>query len=332
LSENLKRVLLIAEVEEQKLTLKKVKEYDELVEKSQNFLQMSFVFSKLWKSSGLEKIICQFRKGDGVYDVEVENDVCDVPWEVLTSNGYVEVCVYALGEGNTVITTGSDSFKVEGGAYKSPSLSTTEATQTVYGKLVEDVEKIKSETVADVNKLKTETAKSVEILTEDAEETKKSVEDLKSNAEETKSLLEILEEKTRYVSTEGNSVLSDNAMEVVAVRESVLGISEEYKSWSDILSGIRFTKDGIELKSGNSKVLLNGDEIRFTANGSGISIGANGTQFVGDSPYEGVIELMCTEDDLIMSCDIDEIKEVNTEEIDIEDTEEVDTEGVDTNE
>jgi hypothetical protein len=315
LSENLKRVLLTAEVDNQKLTVKKVKEYDELVEKSQNFLQMSFVFSKLWKSSGLEKIICQFRKGDGVYDVEVENDVCDVPWEVLTSNGYVEVCVYALGEDNTVITTGSDSFKVEGGAYKSPSVSSAEATQTVYGKLVEDVEKIKTETVADVEKLKNETAKSVETLTEDSEKTKASVEDLKTDAEETKALLEAIEGKTRYISTEGNSVLSDNTVDVVAVDENILGVSSEnYKNWSDILSGIRFTQDGIEIKSGNSKVVLNGKEISFTANGNGISIGENGTEFVGGTPYEGNIEMAGTTDMQIISADTEDIEEVDTNE------------------
>lgn len=268
MSESLKRVLLEAVVVDQKINVKKAKKFDALVEKSRNFLQISFDFSPVWKNKEINKIICQFRGKSGIFDVEVENDVCDVPWELLSESGYVEVCVYAFADGNTVITTGSDSFKVEGGAYKDDAQeSDTAATTTIYSKLVEDVELLKTQTAADVETIKTQMA-------EDLEE---------------------LKSKTACILTGGRAVQSENGLSIVSESETFMGVSENddisvAESWSDVTSGIRFTNEGIELKSGNSKILLNGDEISFTAGENGISIGENGTAFVGATPYVGMPE------------------------------------------
>ncbi len=269
MSESLKRVLLEAEIDDQKIKVRKVKNFDALVEKSKNFLQIAFVFSEVWKNKEIKKIICQFRGKNGIFDVEVENAVCDVPWELLSESGYVEVCVYALADSNTVITTGSDSFRVEGGAYKDDAQASDAATPTIYSKLVEDVELLKTQTAADVETIKTQMA-------EDLEE---------------------LKSKTACILTGGRAVQSENGISIVSESETIMGVSEKgdisvAESWNDVSSGIRFTNEGIELKSGNSSILLNGDEINFTADGNGISIGEKGTEFVGATPYIGEPELI----------------------------------------
>jgi hypothetical protein len=317
---------------------------------------VEFDFDEVWSSDDITSKVCVFSKNSKKYEVEIQDNVCLAPWEVLTEKGYVKVACYALANENTVITTNATKFYVES-TVKGELFETGGATPTVHTTILESIKnledkhnsdiddlksasddlqqeitKIQTETVADVEKLKTETAKDVETLTDetkqiktsvedlktDAEKTKTSVEDLKTVAGETKISLEKLEGKTRYISDDGNSVLSNNTMDVVAVDENILGVSSEnYKNWSDILSGIRFTKDGIELKSGNSKVVLNGDEISFTANGNGISVGENGTEFVGATPYEGTIEMIGTVEDDIVSCDANDIEiveEVETNE------------------
>jgi hypothetical protein len=75
----------------------------------------------------------------------------------------------------------------------------------------------------------------------------------------------------------------------------MMGVSENgdmsvEQNWENIFSGIRFTNEGIEIKSGNSKILINGDEINLTAGGNGINIDENSTEFIGTIPYIGTIE------------------------------------------
>lgn len=83
------------------------------VEMSQNYIECKFAFlTSDWDGTDRTAIFKNAKTGDP-YEVMLENDACTVPWEVLTTNGSVNISVYGTkGEEGYRITTTIVSFSV----------------------------------------------------------------------------------------------------------------------------------------------------------------------------------------------------------------------------
>ena len=102
------------------------------VEMSQNYIECKFAFlTSDWDGTDRTAVFKNAKTGDP-YEVMLENDTCTVPWEVLTTNGSVNISVYGTkGEEGYRITTTIVSFSVSktlfGGVKgKQPSLTVYE--------------------------------------------------------------------------------------------------------------------------------------------------------------------------------------------------------------
>lgn len=105
---------------------------------SVEFVTAAFSFDEGW-SSLLKTAV--FRKGELVYHVPVENDVCTVPFEVL-KDGIMYVSVFGIS-GNTRATTDEVALTVEKSGYI-PSVP-TEPTPDPYNYFLEKVTQLKNE-------------------------------------------------------------------------------------------------------------------------------------------------------------------------------------------
>ena len=82
---------------------------NKLVEKSREYVNAFFTFSEDWQDH--KKTITFTSKKDGIsYNVELTEDKCLVPWEVITSAGFL---ISGFGEGKSFITLNEIEVKVE---------------------------------------------------------------------------------------------------------------------------------------------------------------------------------------------------------------------------
>lgn len=73
------------------------------VEKSINYLTAGFIFSKDW--DGLDKkAICKAAGQSEEFDAHIEDNVCRIPWEVISQEGSFDICVKGTGD-DIVLTT-----------------------------------------------------------------------------------------------------------------------------------------------------------------------------------------------------------------------------------
>jgi hypothetical protein len=180
-----------------------------------------------------------------------------------------------------------------------------------------DVEKLKTETAADVEKLKTETAADVEKLNSDVETLGSDIESLKTEVTENKNSCETdindVKQKTQYILANGDAIQTDGLLSLIGKTQTMVGVTDDedrtlYRNWENILSGIRFTSDGIEIKSGGGSITIDGDGVNITSGDAGISVGSDGTSFVGSTPYEGTTEMLGVTENEIISCDVSDIE------------------------
>lgn len=76
---------------------------------AQGTITASFAFDAAWEGKNRT---ARFTRGDGVFDVLLENDACTVPWEVLAGAGVFSVSVF----GGATLTTGVvDVYVTESG-------------------------------------------------------------------------------------------------------------------------------------------------------------------------------------------------------------------------
>lgn len=82
---------------------------NKLVEKSREYVNAFFTFSEDWQDH--KKTITFTSKEDGVsYNIELTEDKCLIPWEVITSAGFL---ISGFGEGKSFITLNEIEVKVE---------------------------------------------------------------------------------------------------------------------------------------------------------------------------------------------------------------------------
>lgn len=73
---------------------------------ARNQLYAEFILGDEWRDK--EPVAAQFKNGDNIYDVFVENGVCQIPWEVLQDRGILSVALF----GGDLLTTNKVNISV----------------------------------------------------------------------------------------------------------------------------------------------------------------------------------------------------------------------------
>lgn len=109
------------------------------VSDSINHLKATFEFDEVWQ--GFKKIaLFSYEKGE--YKKELKNNICVVPWEVLT-RGYFSVSVYGLKDDIRITVTGV-RIPLDLSGFTAADLP-TEPTKTLEGQILDDLSALNEE-------------------------------------------------------------------------------------------------------------------------------------------------------------------------------------------
>lgn len=116
-------------------------DFNKMVAVSRNNAAAKFNFNSDWDN--VTPIVAQFSKDENTcYDAIIENGECEVPWEVLESEGTLSVAV----AGGDLITTNNIKINVYGSGLVG-GLTPTTASPGLYGYLLEKVDGMDSQVV-----------------------------------------------------------------------------------------------------------------------------------------------------------------------------------------
>ena len=115
-------------------------------EKSIGYLLASFDFKTSDWHGYTKTAVFKNLSSDEIYDRILDEDICLVPWEAISTSGKCEVSVYGLKDGSR-ITTDKTEFCLNQTLYGGSA--TKEPTPTVYEQLLERVANIDGGTFED---------------------------------------------------------------------------------------------------------------------------------------------------------------------------------------
>lgn len=199
------------------------------------------VFAKFNFNSDWDDIfpkVVQFYKNEEYYNVILENDECNVPWEVLTEAGTLSVTV----TGGDLITTTTADINVYGTGLSDSGLVPTVASPGVYSEIVKLASNIESDyngiksiidtyeetvnnSMTDISEAVTNAHESEMNAAESASEASKSAESAASSLEELKNtVINIVD------TAEGRTVTADNCSDKIFNNIYIYGESEQEKT------------------------------------------------------------------------------------------------------
>ena len=110
-----------------------------IVAVSRNNVSAKFNFNSDWDD--ISPKVVQFYKNEEYYNVSLENDECNVPWEVLTEAGTLSITV----TGGDLITTTTVDINIYGTGLSDSGLVPTVASPGVYSEIVKLASNIESD-------------------------------------------------------------------------------------------------------------------------------------------------------------------------------------------
>lgn len=111
---------------------------NKLITYNRNYLKALFTFDSEWQ--GISPIVAQFAKDDEVYDVFIEDGQCNIPWEVLQSEGAFRLSVM----GGDLLVTNTLEINVYSSGLLGGLVSTT-ASPGVYSEVLKISENIQAD-------------------------------------------------------------------------------------------------------------------------------------------------------------------------------------------
>lgn len=145
---------------------------NKLVSGSQRYVRARFSFSEDWNDATKVAI---FKTGAYPLHVLLEDDECEVPWEVLQSDGIIEVSVFGNDENGVLSTVNSCQINIEKSGYCN-GFAGVAPTPSVYEQILErlamieatlNIEKIKDFVKEDIKELNIVTKDDINGLIED---------------------------------------------------------------------------------------------------------------------------------------------------------------------
>ena len=113
-------------------TVLKIEQTELTVEKCVNYDRVAFTFDDSWADLVRTATFWRGSKASDVYQILLDDtNECDIPWELLQKDGYIQIGVTGIGADGSLITTQPVAQSVARGTYRDARVP-SDPTPTIY--------------------------------------------------------------------------------------------------------------------------------------------------------------------------------------------------------
>lgn len=113
-------------------TTLKIEKTELTVEKCVNYDRVAFTFDESWKDLVRTATFWRGSKAADVYQILLDDtNECDIPWELLQKDGYIQIGVTGIGADGSLVTTQPVAQSVARGTYRDSRIP-SDPTPTIY--------------------------------------------------------------------------------------------------------------------------------------------------------------------------------------------------------
>ena len=113
-------------------TTLKIEKTELTVEKCVNYDRVAFTFDESWADLVRTATFWRGSKAADVYQILLDDtNECDIPWELLQKDGYIQIGVTGIGADGSLVTTQPIAQSVARGTYRDARIP-SDPTPTIY--------------------------------------------------------------------------------------------------------------------------------------------------------------------------------------------------------